>query len=262
MGANPSKPGEHGAAPSRKLRPRSSINLLKRTRTTSNPTRASYPVPAIATVDLDGVGDTNSANHVDELSSPSSSEQSPSSPVHNSLLSSTIEELEDDGGSVSSTGTANRLTTPTKHGKHVAPSTPPNEQTQESKPGTPDSLMTPRVPRIMLTLPTMLPEDSPTKYGLRTGHTPSPERTLTKAQRRDMTGPTLFAVSSSPFFHFPIVIDPRSSIAWRNSNHTMIHRQIHPQSGHHTRRAHPASCHSAVDNMNMPNPFPTEQHDH
>lgn len=196
MGAIPSKLGEQGDGPTRKpLRPRSSLNLLKRSRTTSSSTRASYPVvPATVTVDVDNIGYVKQTTQLDELSSPASSQQSP---PDRSLLSSTIKERDDDDvGSISSTGstaTATRMTTPTNSGKHATATPMSAPAREECRSTTPSPSAT---PKIMLKLPSMLPEDSPTKYGLRTASTPSPDKAaLLRAQRKDMTPAGLFAVS-------------------------------------------------------------------
>ncbi|KAL1311737.1 hypothetical protein AAFC00_001832 [Neodothiora populina] len=82
-----------------------------------------------------------------------------------------------------------RLST-SAHPERSNTSTPESEG---SRSGTPALSLTPRT---LLPRPPMLPEDSPTKYGLhRKGRTPSPDRTLTAAQRKKMTGPSLFAHS-------------------------------------------------------------------
>ena len=185
MGTNSSKPGLHGAAPSRKaLKSRSSLNLLKRTRTPSTSTRASCPLPVTASVD--GAGHFEDAISSDVQTATTRSRKS-------SLLSSTTEENGDDEeesrsvSSVSTSATATRLTTPTGIRKDVL-SVLPSEDERPSA-SSPSS-----TPKILLPTTSMLPEDSPTKYGLRTVQTPSPDKRLMRAQRKDMTGPGLFAV--------------------------------------------------------------------
>ncbi|KAF1353594.1 hypothetical protein BDV97DRAFT_118562 [Delphinella strobiligena] len=190
MGANPSKPGERCVAPpSRKhLKSRSSLNLLKRTRTPSTATRASCPLPE--TVPVGGPPYTKIRNNAEEQVSP---EYQPSS-SNASALSSTSERREDgsDPDSASQYSTPETVTRPTTpingHGKGEDASTP---QSEDSRPGTPALSLTPKT---LLAPPAMLPEDSPTKYGLRTRRTPSPEKGMTRAQRMKITGPGLFAV--------------------------------------------------------------------
>lgn len=190
MGANPSKPGERCVAPpSRKhLKSRSSLNLLKRTRTPSNATRASCPLPE--TVLVGGPAYAGSRDNVEERVLPEHQQSSSNASAPSSTSEEKGDESEPDSASQYSTPeTVTRPTTPINgHRDGQDASTP---QSEDSRSGTPALSLTPKT---LLAPPAMLPEDSPTKYGLRTTRTPSPEKGMTRAQRMKITGPGLFAV--------------------------------------------------------------------
>lgn len=202
MGGIPSKVGPHvNEAPHKKLRPRSSsLNLLKRTRTPSGQAAArasiiSQPNPV---EDTTIVGASDSEAGYTRLSSGrrSGSEStvktlSGSVHSHKSLGSNKDYVYDSD---TSSTGTATRVTPPSEDQQELITHVTDEESSGMSTPVPPPP---PKTPQIMLPTPSILPEDSPTKYGLRVAHTPTPDRSLTDAQRQKMTGAGLFVVSVS-----------------------------------------------------------------
>lgn len=197
MGGAPSKVGSAVSETShKKLRPRSSsLHLLKRNRTPSGhaAARASYvvhPAPPVvtSTVEDDDTGTDYTRISTGRRSGSGSTVKTLSDSVH---ASQSLEDGKDveSSSDTSSTGTIAGVTSNDQEDTVVHhPVDEPSGMT------TPVPPAPPRTPHIMLPTPPFLTEDSPTKYGLRITHTPSPERSLTNAQRKKMSGAGLFVV--------------------------------------------------------------------
>lgn len=202
MGAHQSKSSDGVCAePPRHLkalRPRSSsLNLLKRGRTPSNSTRASCSLPV--TLPLEGLGSFPAVNQEEKQTAAPSSQRSSLAPDSSSLscpIGEVVEDDEEDDKETKSISETSSVVTATRFGTltptPIVGRTGSVSVRSDSRSSTPGPITTPKT---LLPTPSVLPEDSPTKYGLQTTQTPSPEAVLSRAQRKDMAGPTLFAVS-------------------------------------------------------------------
>lgn len=210
MGANASKAADSGPDTNRKsLRPRSSFDILQRTRTPSASTRvnsrtteASGPPPAYVSVDGTGPSGISSGNR-DDVAHASR----PSSAAISVPCDSTVGSDKASRSSYSTSSTA----TPATATEETEETSVDEESSDSSRHATP-------VPIPRMTLPTtfVLPEDSPTKYGLRTAQTPSPELSLLQAQRMKMSPGALFQVRS--MFNYLQSRSPDFSLARRHAN--------------------------------------------
>jgi hypothetical protein len=191
MGAVPSRvaPPHVSETPHKKLRPRSSsLNILKRTRTPSGKTLQPEPEPSVHTTTLEAT-ECQADYTRTSLGCRSGSEttvKTLNDSVHSSKSLVDSEDASGYGSDTSSTGTATRVTPPSEQQAH-----PDDEPSGMTTPVPPPP---PKTPQIQLPTPPFLTEDSPTKYGLRLAHTPSPDRSMAASQRQKMTGAGLFVV--------------------------------------------------------------------
>lgn len=200
MGANPSKATDSGPETHRKpLRPRSSLNLLKRTRTpsgsarvNSGSTQTSCPPSTLITGD-----GTDSSRNSNGHKSGVQQASLPSTVAAFVQHASTPDSDKDSLSSYSTSSTA----TPATTAEETKVASADEESSDSSRHATPVP-----IPRISLPTTFVLPEDSPTKYGLRTTQTPSPELSLSQAQRLKMTAGALFQVCYSLQFHLSILL--------------------------------------------------------
>ncbi|KAG9793746.1 hypothetical protein KCU95_g4732, partial [Aureobasidium melanogenum] len=193
MGGVPSKAASTvNEAPHRKLRPRSSsMNLLKRNRTPSASTAVRNPtvIQPSASVDTTTIEVSESEADYTRISlARRSNSQSTVKTLSDSVHSNRFGVPKDDSfeSDASSTRTATRVTPPSEPAIVFGAD---DEQSGMSTPVPPHSLKT---AHIQLPTPPFLTEDSPTKYGLRVTHSPSPDRAMVAIQRQKMTGAGLF----------------------------------------------------------------------
>lgn len=210
MGVNASKAADSGPDTNRKsLRPRSSFNILQRTRTPSASTRVNSRTTEVsgqrpAYVSVDGTGPSgNVSGDKDDVAHASR----PSSAAISVPCDSTVGSDKGSRSSYSTSSTATPATT-----------TEETEETSVDEESSDSSRHATPVPIPRITLPTtfVLPEDSPTKYGLRTAQTPSPELSLSQAQRMKMSPGALFQVRSMLCDYRRAASD--SSLARRHAN--------------------------------------------
>ncbi|KAG9694093.1 hypothetical protein KCU95_g13588, partial [Aureobasidium melanogenum] len=193
MGGVPSKAASTtNEAPHRKLRPRSSsINLLKRNRTPSASTavRNSTVTQPSASVDSTTIEVSESEADYTRISlARRSDSQSTVKTLSDSVHSNRFEVPKDDSfqSDASSTRTATRVTSP------LEPAIVFGANDEQSGMSTPVPPHSPKTAHIQLPTPPFLTEDSPTKYGLRVTHSPSPDRAMVATQRPKMSGAGLF----------------------------------------------------------------------
>lgn len=186
MGVSLSRSGfSSETQPRKSLKSRSSLNLLKVSRTLSNATRRSHPLHVPVAVDVTEDEEAK-LDLTDNIPPQVIRQWSPQPPFV--FPSKEAEQELQAPPSIGSPLTPTRPFTSTNHDNYGT-TTPESE---DSRTCTPALSLT---PKILLPQPSMLPRDSPTKYGLGiTRTTPSPDKRLTKAQREKMTGPGLFAV--------------------------------------------------------------------
>ncbi|KAI4846101.1 hypothetical protein E4T45_07404 [Aureobasidium sp. EXF-8846] len=213
MGGVPSKAASSvNEAPHKKLRPRSSsMNLLKRNRTPSANTAARTPTvnQPSASIDTMTIEVFESEADFTRISlARRSDSQSTVKTLSDSVHSSRFETIKDDSfeSDASSTRTATRVTVPSE--ELVVLGADDDEPSGMSTPVPPRSLKT---PQIQLPTPPFLTEDSPTKYGLRVTHSPSPDLFKAATQRQKMTGAGLFVHAATQQRHL------------KNTSHTHFH---------------------------------------
>ncbi|KAH0298471.1 hypothetical protein KCU71_g12882, partial [Aureobasidium melanogenum] len=193
MGGVPSKAASTvNEVPHRKLRPRSSsMNLLKRNRTPSASTAVRNPTVTqpSASVDTTTIEVSESEADYTRISlARRSDSQSTVKTLSDSVHSNRFEVPKDDSfeSDASSTRTATRVTPPSE------PAIVLGADDEHSGMSTPVPPHSPKTAHIQLPTPPFLTEDSPTKYGLRVTHSPSPDRAMVATQRQKMTGAGLF----------------------------------------------------------------------
>ncbi|KAK6001463.1 hypothetical protein QM012_002794 [Aureobasidium pullulans] len=225
MGGVPSKAASNvNEAPHKKLRPRSSsMNLLKRNRTPSGSTAVRNPAVSqpSASVDTTVIEVSESETNYTRISlARRSDSQSTVKTLSDSVHSNRFEVHKDDSfeSDASSTRTATRVTPPSE----AAIVFGVNSE-HSSGMSTPVPPQPPITPHIQLPTPPFLTEDSPTKYGLRVIHSPSPDRAMVATQRQKMTGAGLFVHAAtqqrSTTLNLPVeqaksgATDPKQSFA-------------------------------------------------
>jgi hypothetical protein len=203
MGGMPSKAASNvNEAPHKKLRPRSSsMNLLKRNRAPSANTaaRTSAVTQPSASADTSTIEVSESEADYTRVSlAHRSDSQSTVKTLSDSVHSTRFATVKDDNfeSDASSTRTATRVTPPSDE---VVVFGADDEPSGMSTPVPPRPLKT---PEIQLPTPPFLTEDSPTKYGLRVTHSPSPDRFMVANQRQKMTGAGLFVVCAAVNYLF------------------------------------------------------------
>ncbi|KAH0292868.1 hypothetical protein M436DRAFT_69557 [Aureobasidium namibiae CBS 147.97] len=178
--------------PHKKLRPRSSsMNLLKRNRTPSaNTTVRTLTVTQPSTsADTTTIEVSESEADYTRISlARRSDSQSTVKTLSDSVHSSRFDPIKDTSfeSDASSTRTATRVSPPSNEVVVFGA----DEET--SGMSTPVQHRPSKTPQIQLPTPPFLTEDSPTKYGLRVTHSPSPDLYMASAQRQKMTGAGLF----------------------------------------------------------------------
>ncbi|CAD0112579.1 unnamed protein product [Aureobasidium uvarum] len=199
MGGMPSKAATNvNEAPHKKLRPRSSsMHLLKRNRDPSghNAARTSTLAQPLASADTTTIEVSESEADYTRISlARRSDSQSTVKTLSDSVHSNRYEFTKHDSfeSDASSTRTATRVTRPSEALLVLGADDEPNGMS------TPIPPHPPKTPQIRLPTPPFLTEDSPTKYGLRMNHSPSPDRSMVAKQRQKMTGAGLFVVTGHP----------------------------------------------------------------
>ncbi|KAI5197611.1 hypothetical protein E4T39_07210 [Aureobasidium subglaciale] len=197
MGGVPSKAGSHvNDAPHKKLRHRSSsMNLLKRNRTPSGHASARGPVVATQSMsDVETILTDSTELETDYTrgslgarSDSQSTVKTLSDSIHSTSFANNKDKFYDSDSS--STRTATRVTPPSETQEEVIVFVADDDSSGMSTPVPPHP---PKTPQIQLPTPPFLTEDSPTKYGLRVTHSPSPDRSMAASQRQKMTGAGLF----------------------------------------------------------------------
>jgi hypothetical protein len=195
MGGMPSKAASTVRdAPHKKLRPRSSsMNLLKRNRTPSANTAVrtstvTQPSVSLATTTIE-VSESE-ADYTRISLARRSDSQSTVKTLSDSVHSTRFDIIKDGsfGSDASSTRTATRVSPPSRGNVVLGADDEPSGMS------TPVSPRPSTTPQIQLPTPPFLTEDSPTKYGLRVTHSPSPDLYMASTQRQKMTGAGLFVV--------------------------------------------------------------------
>ncbi|KAI4727957.1 hypothetical protein E4T49_04312 [Aureobasidium sp. EXF-10728] len=193
MGGMPSKAATNvNEAPHKKLRPRSSsMHLLKRNRDPSghNTARTSTVAQPLASADTTTIEVSESEADYTRISlARRSDSQSTVKTLSDSVHSNRYEPTKHDSceSDASSTRTATRVTRPSEA------LLVPDADDEPYGMSTPVPPHAPQTPQIQLPTPPFLTEDSPTKYGLRVTHSPSPDRSMVAKQRQKMTGAGLF----------------------------------------------------------------------
>lgn len=210
MGGMPSKAASSvNEVPHKKLRPRSSsMNLLKRNRTPSANTtvRTSTTTQPSTSADTTTFEVSESEADYTRISlARRSDSQSTVKTLSDSVHSNRFDTIKDTSfeSDASSIRTATRVSPPSD--EHVVF----GADDESSGMTTPVPHRPPKTPQIQLPTPPFLTEDSPTKYGLRVAHSPSPDLYMASTQRQKMTGAGLFVVCNATVLFFPIQIDSR-----------------------------------------------------
>ena len=195
MGGMPSKAASSvNEVPHKKLRPRSSsMNLLKRNRTPSANTtvRTSTVTQPSISADTTTIGVSESEAGYTRISlARRSDSQSTVKTLSDSVHSNRFDTVKDTSfeSDASSTRTATRVSPPSD--EHVVL----GADDEPSGMSIPVPHRPSKTPQIQLPTPPFLTEDSPTKYGLRVTHSPSPDLYMASTQRQKMTGAGLFVV--------------------------------------------------------------------
>ncbi|KAI5240837.1 hypothetical protein E4T43_05803 [Aureobasidium subglaciale] len=233
MGGVPSKGGSHvNDAPHKKLRHRSSsMNPLKRNRAS---TRAPAATQSIFDMDATLTDSTQvetgyTRGSLGARSDSQSTVKTLSDSVHSTSFANNKDHFYDSDSS--STRTATRVTPPSEAQEEVIVFGADDDSSGMSTPVPPRP---PKTPQIQLPTPPFLTEDSPTKYGLRVTHSPSPDRSMAASQRQKMTGAGLFVISQ---IHCPTAnYDPTSiDLSKMHPRSTsLMHFRYEPLSGHAT----------------------------
>ncbi|CAD0094184.1 unnamed protein product [Aureobasidium vineae] len=221
MGGMPSKAATNvNEAPHKRLRPRSSsMHLLKRNRDPSGhpPARTPTVTQPLASADTTTIEVSESeADYTGISLARRSDSQSTVKTLSDSVHSNRYEPAKHDSfeSDASSTRTATRVTRPSEALLVLGADDEPNGMS------TPVPPHLPKTPQIQLPTPPFLTEDSPTKYGLRVTHSPSPDRSMVAKQRQKMTGARLFVVCDTVIRFFlaqPLTTDLKHAATQQRS---------------------------------------------
>ena len=209
MGGMPSKAASSvNEVPHKKLRPRSSsMNLLKRNRTPSANTtvRTSNVTQPSASADTTTIEVSEPEADYTRISlARRSDSQSTVKTLSDSVHSNRFDAIKDATfeSDASSTRTATRVSPSDEHVVFGA-------DDESSGMSTPVPHRPSKTPQIQLPTPPFLTEDSPTKYGLRVTHSPSPDLYMASTQRQKMTSAGLFVVCDSIVLSFLVQLVSR-----------------------------------------------------